>query len=182
METKILKIIIYIKKIVPIILLLVLFGLKGNCQTNYKGKFETGFLRFQNTNVQVDPGPDWKGYNLDNEQNGIDINFINGLVFSDKFFTGIGFGYLNFEGINGASVFGDFEYLPLKTKLTPLINLKVGYSHIWNQYNNGTGSELIEFGAGVCYKISEKIRIYLQSGIMETQQSFLIPIRIGISF
>ena len=170
------------KRIIPITIILIAFGLKAYSQINYFGKAETGYLRFQYTTIQVDPGPNWIGYNLDNEQNGIDINLINGVSFKDKFFTGFGIGYLNFEGINGFSIFTDFEYLPLKTRLTPLINLKIGYNHIWNQYQNGTGSVLGELGVGLNYKLIEKYDVYLQSGFLMTQQSFLIPIRIGLRF
>ncbi|NPD47327.1 MULTISPECIES: hypothetical protein [unclassified Lentimicrobium] len=130
--------------------------------------------------VQVEAGPNWKGYNLNKEQNGIDLNLINGIQFKNKLFAGIGLGYVNFEGISGVSIFSDFDYLPLKTKLTPLINLKIGYNHICNQYKNGTGSALIELGGGLNYRFSEEFDIYLQSGFMITQQTFFIPIKLGL--
>ncbi len=136
---------------------------------------------YQNNTIQVDPGPNWKGYNL-YEQNGIDFNIVNGIDFENKLFAGIGIGYLNFEGINGFYAFTDFEYLPLKTKLTPLVNLKIGYSHIWNQYENGTGTGLVELSTGLNYRLTEKIDIYAKSGFTITQQSLLIPIRLGIKF
>ena len=94
----------------------------------------------------------------------------------------MGLGYLNFESIHGFSIFTDFEYLPLKTKLTPLVNLKIGYNHIWNQYENGTGSALVELGVGINYKLTDRFNIYMHSGFLMTQQSLLIPIRIGFSF
>jgi len=74
------------------------------------------------------------------------------------------------------SVFSDFEYLPLKTRLTPLINLKIGYRHIWNQYNSGTGTGLGEFCVGLNYRLTERMDIYAKSGFAITQQSLLIPI------
>jgi len=154
---------------------------QGYSQINYSIKAETGFLKYQNNTIQVDPGPNWKGYNL-YEENGIDFNIVNGIYFKKKLFAGIGIGYLNFEGINGLSVFTDFEYLPLKTRLTPLMNLKIGYSHIWNQYENGTGTGLGEFCAGLNYRLTEKMDIYAKSGFTMTQQSLLIPIRLGIRF
>ena len=169
-------------KIFLITVLLIVFGSKVHSQVGYYGKVETGYLKFKSTTIQVDPGPNWKGYNLDSEQNGVDFSLINGVVFNHKIFTGLGIGYLNFEGINGYSVFTDFEFLPLKSKLTPLINLKIGYNHIWNQYENGTGSALGELGLGLNYRVTEKYNIYLQSGFLMTQQSFFIPIRIGFRF
>jgi len=154
---------------------------QGYSQINYSIKAETGFLKYQNNTIQVDPGPDWKGYNL-YEKNGIDFNVINSIDFNNKLFAGIGIEYLNFEGINGISVFSDFEYIPLKTRLTPLINLRVGYSHLWNQYENGTGTLLGEFGLGLNFRLTEKLDIYTKSGFLMTQQSLIIPIRIGLRF
>jgi len=153
----------------------------GYSQIKYSIKIETGFLKYQFNTIQVDPGPDWKGYNL-YEENGIDFNIINGADFNNKLFAAFGIGYLNFEGINGLSLFSDFEYLPLKTRLTPLINLKIGYSHIWNQYENGTGTGLGELCLGLNYRLTEKMDIYTKSGFTMTQQSLIIPVKLGIRF
>jgi len=170
-----------IMKRLTLLLLFALTAVIGYSQIDYQRKIEIGYLRYQYNTVQVDPGPNWNGYNLDGE-NGIDLNVINGLTFRDKVFTGIGLGYLNFEGIHGFSIFADIEYLPLKTKLTPFVNLKIGYNHIWNQYENGTGSALEEMGLGLNFGLTEKVDIYLQSGFLMTQQSLIIPIRLGLKF
>ncbi len=154
----------------------------GFSQVNYSGKVELGYLKFNNTTINVDPGENWKGYYLNEDQNGLTVNLINGIKLKEKIFAGVGVGYLNFEGISGISVFSDFEYTPLKTKLSPLLNTKVGYSHIWNQYENGSGTALIELGAGLSYKLIGRTRVYLQAGVSFTQQSALIPIKIGIHF
>lgn len=163
------------------VLIFIVWGSKGNAQMNYSIKAETGFLKYQYNIVQVDPTPNWKGYNL-YEQNGIELNIVNGLDYKNKLLAGVGLGYLNFGGINGLSVFSDFEYLPLKTRLSPLMNLKIGYSHIWNQYENGTGTALGEFCLGLNFRMIEKIEIYTKSGFLMTQQSLLIPIRLGMRF
>ncbi|MFW6225013.1 MAG: hypothetical protein ACOC4B_01980 [Bacteroidota bacterium] len=154
---------------------------QGYAQINYSMKAETGFLIYQYNMVDVDPGPNWKGYYLD-EENGIDFYIVNGVDVNNKLFAGIGIGYLNFDGINGLSVFSDFEYLPLRTRLKPLINLKIGYSRIWNQYENGTGTGLGEFCAGLNYRLTEKLDIYAKSGYTMTQESLLIPIKLGVRF
>lgn len=155
----------------------------ANSQTNYSGKIETGCMQYMYRTISVDPGPNWKGYNLNEKQNGINLTVINGLSFvNKKLFAGIGLGYLNFEGINGISVFTDFEYLPLKTKLTPLVNLKLGYNHIWNQYEGGTGTMHTELGVGLNYKLKEKFGLYLKSGMLFTQQSFMIPVTLGFRY
>lgn len=151
-------------------------------QIKYQGKIETGYLNFQRRMIRVDPGPGWKGYNLNKDQNGVDISLINGIALKEKIFVGIGLGYLNFEGINGVSIFGDFDYLPLKKKISPILNLKIGYSRINNQYENGTGTVLAEFGGGVNYKLKQRLSIYLKSGVLFTQQSSFIPLRCGVKF
>ncbi len=73
---------------------------QGYSQINYSIKAETGFLIYQYNTIDVDPGPNWKGYYLD-EENGIDFNIVNEVDFINKLFAGIGIGYLNFEEING---------------------------------------------------------------------------------
>lgn len=160
---------------------LLLIGLKCFSQIEYAGKLETGYLKFLFNTVQVDPGPDWMGYNLD-EQDGIELNLINGVKFQDHCFTGIGLGYLNFEGINGISVFSEFEYVPFKTRLRPAIFLRMGYNHIRNQYENGSDSAFGELSLGLDYKLTKTLDIYVKSGFAMTQQSLLIPIRIGLDF
>lgn len=167
-------------KLVFIVLCTLFFTKNGYSQVNYSLKAESGYLSYLFTTVQIDPGPEWKGYYL--ESNGIDFNVINGIEFNNKLFAGIGLGYLNFDGINGLSVYTDFEYLPLASRITPLINLKMGYSHLWNQYENGSGTALGELGVGVNYKLTEQTAIYAKSGFTMTQQAFLVPLRIGIRF
>lgn len=171
------------KHLLTTFFLLFIVAFITKAQNSYSGKIESGFLKFMNNTVQIDPGPGWEGYNLNEEQNGIDINMINGItIFKEKVFLGIGLGYLNFEGIDGISVFSDIEYLPLKSRFTTLLNLKIGYDHIWNQYDGGKGTALTEFGVGVNFKLTEELNIYLKSGLLLTQQSSLVPIRIGIRF
>lgn len=150
-------------------------------QIKYSGKVETGYLKFIGNTLTVDAGPDWRGYYLEDE-NGFDFNFINGIKLKNKIFTGIGIGYSNFEGKDALSVHADIEYVPLKHQLSPLLNIKLGYSHLWNQYENGTGSMLFEMGAGLNYKVSENTAIYAKSGFLITQQAFLIPLRLGFRF
>lgn len=173
------------RKIFAFILVLTFISVESYSQVRYARKMEAGFMNFRYTTVQYDMGPDsdWKGDYLNKEQDGIDLNMVNGIsLFENRFFAGAGIGYQNFEGINGITVFGDIEYLPLKSKLTPLLNIKVGYDHIWNQYEGGTGTALGEFTAGIDYKLSEKLNMFLKSGMLFTQQAFFIPIKMGIRF
>ncbi len=169
------------KHLLTTIFLLIVVVFNTKAQINYSVKIESGFVKFMNNTVQIDPGPGWQGYYLNEGQNGIDINLINGLtIFNERLFLGIGLGYQNFIGIDGISVFSDIEYLPLKSRFTPLLDLKIGYDHIWNQYDGGKGTALTELGIGASFKMTEKLNIYLISGLILTQQSSLIPVRIGI--
>lgn len=161
--------------------IILLLGSEGQSQISYSVKAETGFLKYRTNTIQIDPGPNWKGYNL-YEENGIDINIVNGFNYDNKVYVGVGTGYLNFEGISGLSVFSDLEYLPLKTRFTPLINLKIGYSHIWNQYDNGTGTALGELCLGLNYRLIDKINLYMKAGFLVTQQSLITPLRFGVRF
>ncbi len=155
--------------------------MSGFSQTNYSMKVETGYSLFRYKTIDIDPGSNWKGYYL-NDQNGFDVNVINGIKFKEKYFTGIGLGYLNFEGVNGFSIFADVDYSILKTRFSPFVNFKFGYNHIWNQYGNGTGSVLGELDLGLNYKLTSKIRVYFQAGFLMTQQSLLLPTRLGVRF
>jgi hypothetical protein len=172
---------IYEKKSCFLILVFILLFSKVHAQLNHSLKAEAGFSKYMFRTIQVDPGPNWKGYNLSNE-NGVELNIINSFAYKNKLFAGLGVGYLNFEGINGISLYYDFEYLPFQTRLTPLLNMKIGYSHIWNQYENGTRTGLTEFGLGLNFRMTEKLDGYTKSGVLLTQQSFLIPFKIGVRF
>jgi hypothetical protein len=161
--------------------LIAIMATNAYSQCRHSLKTEAGFLYYLDHTITIDSDdPDWKGYNLNDRQNGIDLNVINGIRFRGRYMTGIGLGYLNFEGIHGMAVFADLEYNPLNRKLTPIFNIKAGYNHIWNQYENGTGSAIGEIGAGIKYRISNKISVHIQAGVSRTQQAQFFPIRLGV--
>lgn len=171
------------KTLLTTLVLLLCLTMTTKAQTSYSGRLETGYINYLSRTFTVDPGPNWKGYNLDNRQNGFNVTSINGVTFKDrKIFTGIGLGYFNFDGIDGVAIFGDLEYLPFKKRVTPVLNLRLGYNHIWNQYEGGSGTIHTEFGLGINYKIKENFGLYIKSGIMITQQSFLLPLTLGIRY
>lgn len=168
------------KKVIFIILITLISTSKFYSQNEYSMKIETGYLVFIDNTVQVDPGPDWKGYYINSD--GFDLNIINGFKYNHKIFYGLGLGYLNFDSNSGVSIFGDFEYIPFDKKLSPIVDFKIGYSHLFNQYENGTGTILTELNIGGNIKLSDKGRLYIKSGIMLTQQASLIPISFGYRF
>ncbi len=166
------------------IVLLLLISISGISQVKYRRKIEVGYLHFMYTTINYDmlPGVSYDPVKLNNQQNGIDINIVNGVSYRDKLFAGVGLGYLNFEGISGVGLFVDIQYTPFKWKISPLVNSKFGYSHIRNQYPNGSGSAIIELDAGLRFKAAEGLGIYIQSGICHSQDSFFIPVRLGVMF
>lgn len=165
--------------IVSFLILVVCF--QGFSQIDYSIKAETSFIKFLYNPIIVEAAEGWKGYNLDSK-NGVEITMSNGLLFKKKTYTGIGISYLNFEGTNGLAIYSDFDFISRKRKAAPLGYVKIGYSHLWNQYENGTGTLLVEFGYGYNYQLTDSFAIYLKAGILLTQQSFLIPIRLGVRF
>jgi hypothetical protein len=171
------------KRMYSILALLLASVFTSKSQILYSGRIETGYQHYLFRTIRVDPGPNWKGYNLNNKQNAYIFSSVNGLLFHDRrLFSGIGLGYYNFEGISGIAIFGDLEYLPLKKNITPLINLRVGYNHILNQYDGGAGSMQMELGLGINYRIKEKYGLYIKSGMLVTHQSFLLPFTLGFRY
>lgn len=150
-------------------------------QVKYMGKIEAGYAKYLKQELRVEPGPGWQGYNLKGEPNGVDVNVINGISFA-RVSTGIGIGYLNYEGTHGATTFGEVEYLPLRSKLSPIAAIRLGYTHVWNQYENGKTTGMLEFNGGLNYNISQNVALYAKGGILFTQQSSFFPVRVGIRF
>lgn len=155
-------------------------------QGKYSLNVEAGHLQFQTVLVNVDPGPNWQGYALDN-RNGYELSVINGIIFREKFNLGFGFSYNgfytpSFPTYHGLAGFLNFEYANYQKELSPLINLKLGSGHLWNQYDKGTRNFYGEISAGPMVKLSPKVQLYAKTGLMIQQQASMIPIRIGIRF
>jgi len=177
------------KHLIGLIFALLVFS--GYSQVNNSIKTETGFIRHIGVLKRVDPLDGKYPYTIKEKQNGIDLNVIYGRKYDGVLFAGIGIGYLGFEKVNGFSLFSDFEIVPLKrTWFSPLLGLKLGYSHVWNNredvlwesQNENMGTFLTEISVGLNFKATENLGIYLKTGLLLTQWSILTPIRIGIRF
>ncbi|HLO55295.1 MAG TPA: hypothetical protein VK169_13455 [Saprospiraceae bacterium] len=169
------------KRVITLLLILFLtLDLSG--QIDYKVKADFSYLNYIGRTIQIDPGPDWKGYYLNDGQHGKALSLVNGLQFNEFFFLGIGASYLDFQGTKGHAIFGEMEFSSEKTGLRPLFGIKGGYSHINNHYENGTSTGMIEISGGLTYRINQMFKMQLQTGIMFTQQVVFVPIRIGINF
>jgi hypothetical protein len=172
-----------IRQILTSIILLLVTICDIGAQVQFSGRIETGYQHYLFRTITVDPGPDWKGYNLNEKQSGFNITSINGLTYGKKkLFAGIGLGYLNFEGFGGVSIFGDIEYLQSKNKISPLFDFRFGYGHLWNQYEGGKGTMHTEIGLGINCKYKEKSAFYIKSGLLKTQQSLLLPVTVGFRY
>lgn len=62
-----------------VFLLTLVFPLKAQIRSNSKVNF--GYFSYQNTVVIIDPGPNWKGYYLDDEQDGFQFSLGSGISF-----------------------------------------------------------------------------------------------------
>ena len=149
-------------------------------QINLKSKFEIAVHTFIHHSVMVEANAGWKGYNI--EQNGIELNYTKSVVLNNQHTIGLGLALLNYGGYKGLNIFSDFEYYPQKRRVNTLANFKIGYNHIWNQYDGGKGTLLGEFLTGLNYIHNDKYSSYIKSGLLFTQQSLFIPIRIGFTF
>lgn len=169
-----------LRRVLFLMLFLFIFSALSS-QIRYSFKGEAQYNTFLFHVLNYDDGPGWKGYYLDEEQNGFHISAINGITFlNGRMFCGGGVGYMNFEGINGVSIFADYECMPLKKRFTPLANIKMGYCHIWNQYDGGKGTALADFELGIACRVAGNVNIYLKTGVLFMQQSAFFPITLGV--
>jgi len=148
----------------------------------YTGKVETGYHFFLSRPLKADAGEGWKGYQLNNNPAGIDLNIVNGISFRNNLRLGLGAGYLNYEGTKGYAVFGDLEYLTSGTKTSPLFNLKIGRSHINNQYDGGSTGSFVDVSGGVEHQVFKKVSLQFKAGFRFVHQSIFLPVRVGIRF
>lgn len=168
--------------LILMISLIFILSNNGAAQIRYSGRLEAGYLPYLARTLTVDPGPNWKGYPLKSNQNGIELSAINGVRFKEKLFIGAGVGYLNYQGLSGYSIFGNVEYLVTRKKLSPLLNFRAGSSKIYNQYENGSTTGTLAFNFGLNYKATKKINLNLQGGIAFAFGASFTPIRFGIGF
>lgn len=177
------------RKYIAVFVVLILSGIlsvfqPAMAQIQFYKKVELGYLNYRYQTVKYDiDDPNWKGPALNDEQNALGLLGVYGLrFFNDKINTGLGVGYLNFEGTNGATTFGEITFKPLKENFGPFINIRVGYSHIWNQYDNGSNSMLSAFEGGFYYNISDQKSIMFKTGIQFIHEALFLPFSLGFVF
>ncbi len=152
-------------------------------QVSYSAKLETGFQKFLSRGMVVSAGPGWKGYDLEGANNGFDIGLVNGISFKEYFKIGLGVEYLKYDGINGYSIYGDLEATTTKSKTSPLFNLKIGKSHVNNQYEDGSDATFVEILGGIERKVIQKLALQLKIGFRFMHQfSVYFPIKVALRF
>jgi hypothetical protein len=68
---------------------LISFTVAGQSNIRYSGQVEVGYLSYQNLVLRIKPGENWRGYNLEENQNGVELSLTNGILIKDCLFVGI---------------------------------------------------------------------------------------------
>jgi hypothetical protein len=131
----------------------------------------------------VDPGPDWKGDFLPQQGSAFQVFTNNGFVAFKRLHASIGLGYGNYNGVNGGLAMANLAIdMFTKPRLTPFAYAGVGYSHVWNQYSGGSGSDVWELGLGGRYKLPGKHSVFLSAGSQIQHLNFYLGVKAGFTF
>lgn len=177
--------IVFMKKIYFALILSFIIPFVVKSQLKYTAKLEVGYQNFLQRNFEVDPGPDWKGYDLGEDLGAFDVSLVNGISYRDNLRLGFGVGYLNYNrNINGYTLFGDLEYVFASKKVRPLLNLKVGRNYITNDYQQEeVPFDIVDVALGIETKIKQKLSGQLKVGLNFVGVSYqFLPIRLGLRF
>ncbi len=163
-----------------VLLLLPFLTTAQSCESSYR--IELNHYSFNARFIDIDPTPEWEGYYLDNEEDAFAVNLANGIALNNGFFLGAGVGYQNFEGHHGFAVFGQGEYSPMEKPIRPVGLFRAGYSHLWNQYNKGTGTFMAETSLGFELNIHGNLQLVPSVGLVFMQQARLLTVKIAFAF
>lgn len=173
------------KKTFLAILLLFVISFAAKSQLRYTVKLDAGYQNFLSRNFEVDPGPNWKGYDLGESLGAVDVSLVNGVSYRDNLRLGVGVGYLSYDrNISGYSLFGDLEYAFGSKKVRPLLNLKVGRNYITNDYRQEEiPFDIVDVTAGAEVKLGQKLLGQFKLGLSFVGASYqFLPIRLGLRF
>ncbi len=162
-----------------LLLLLPIIATAQSHESSYR--IELNHYFFDARIIDIEPTPNWEGYYLDNKQDAFVINLTKGIALKDAFFLGAGLGYQNFEGHHGLAVFGQGEISPINKRIKPVALFRAGYSHLWNQYDKGTGTFMAETSLGFELNIRGMLLIP-GVGVVFMQQSRLWTLKIAFVF
>lgn len=149
----------------------------------FENSLGAGSFTYIQSAGRVDVGPEWKGFDLPrNNGTGFQLFTNNGVKAFDRIHAGIGLGYANYEGTSGALITANLAVDILKTKLRPFVYANTGYSHFWNQYSGGKGSDVFELGIGSRYKLPGKHSVFISAGNQIMHMNFYMTVKAGFTF
>ena len=138
------------------------------------------------------------GYRLRNNEECTGLNFMAGVNISQDFFLGAGLGYgycfpyykgnVGYTSSNLVQLFVDMDFRPVGDIWAPMAGARVGGSMLMNPGNYGTTmSPYLEVYGGLNWFYDHALQqmsrnyhsLFVEVGLVATQQSLLIPIRVG---
>jgi len=150
-------------------------------QIKYTGRAEYSAMQYIGTLVKYETDRS-DPYYLDERVNGMEINFVNGIILREKGMIGLGVSYLNFDKIKGLATTLDFEYLPSKRKLSPVLNFRYGRSYLKNQYDVRKSSAIGGADIGLNYKSGKLIQVFVKGGVAFLHNTGFFTWRGGLRF
>ncbi len=144
------------------------------------------------------------GHYLNNLQHFGGFNVMGGVCLSQDFFGGLGAGFnyffvpgelgasLDHESM-GAQLYANFDYRPLDAEFSPMVYAKAGASYMIASNSSAFGNTLtpmMEVGLGVNWYYRHEVRnmernyksMYFTAGFAYMQQTFFLPVRLGLRF
>lgn len=138
------------------------------------------------------------GFRLNLHEEAAGVNFMAGVNVSQDFFLGGGLGYgycfplykgnVDYTTSNLMQVFVDMDYRPVGETWAPMVGARVGGSFLMNPGNYGsTLSPYAEVYGGLNWFYDHALQqmnrnyhsLFVEVGLVLTQQSVFVPIRVG---
>lgn len=152
-----------------------------NAQLKYTARVEYSSLQYGATVIRYETDRGNPNF-LNSGVNGREINVVNGVLIKERGLIGFGLSYLDFNNINGLSTTLDFEYLPSKRKISPLLNFRYGRAYLKSQNNTNRGSALGGADIGINYKAFKALQVYVKGGAVFTHNASFFTWRGGLRF
>jgi len=140
-------------------------------------KIESGyFINYLNPSDDPDA--------LQFSEDGQNINLVFGWDFDEKKVIGVGAGYLSLDDSEGINVFSEVNFYVSNGYVNPYLGAKIGYAIVWPPNIDGEGSILAEFLTGIKIRLGlySYPSLYVQSGLLYTENTLYLPLRLGFSF
>ena len=166
-------------------------------------KVEAGYLHHvghfgQPQTEALTPADSPAGYRLRNNEECTGLNIMAGANISQDFFLGAGLGYgycfpyykgnIDYTASNLMQVFVDMDFRPVGDIWAPMVGARVGGSFLMNPGNYGnTMSSYLEVYGGLNWFYDHALQqmtrnyhsLFVEAGLVLTQQAIFIPIRVG---